>query len=600
MKKLLTTLLILTTAWTASAQEIVETDAVSEYHPEKIFAKLEAKAALWNELTAEQVEGSGLADIVVQLDEQDKALLDCPDCFSAEPGPSLAGIHLPVDIAVRFDETRSFGLVKGDAPRIGHQASKADGGFVWTTSVRAEEASGLRIKFTNVELPDGAALYIYSDAGEAHGPYTGRGPHDSGEFWSHSVLGQDVWVQLHVDGEANLAKVAFDIARVSYLGNAVANEHLIHWDDPAKADCSANSYCVENAECWSSLDSILNSARRAVAKISFENDADGLSYNCSGGLLNDSDSSDRIAWFLTANHCINSESEADSLEAKFQYQSSCGSCSGSAIDTVLGADHWASGSNGDFSLLELSELPSGWALQGWTTAKVLDDDGDQLYRISHPKGQPQAFSQHEIHDKTNDSGFGYNTDYYIYTKNVIGTTQGGSSGAPVFNANRKVVGQTKGKVGINSDSYTEGEPETCDPWRFYTQDGALSYYWKSVKAYLGSPTGTHKMHVNAVTPELISIPFPFGNITFYQALALVQIVDELGNGIPHATVKVSSSGDFTGTFQRVTDENGNMLVFVGAGALSNPPSYTVCVTSVTHDHFNTYDSGSNVETCDSN
>ncbi len=597
MKRLTTTLLILATAWTASAQELVESETASENRPEKIFAKLEAKAALWNELTAERVAGTVPGEIVVGLNEEDKQRLDCPECFHDESTQALlVGLHLPVDVAVRFGETRSIGLEKSETVEVGRTATKAEGGFVWTTSVRAEEANGLRIRFSNVDLPDGAALYIYSDAGEAHGPYSGRGPHDSGEFWSNSVLGQDAWVQLHVDGDRALAKMAFDITEVSYLGPAFQHEQLLHWNAPAKADCSGNVSCVENGECWSSLDSILNGARRAVARLVYASD-EGGSYLCSGGLLNDNDSSDRIAWFLTADHCINSESEADSLEAKFQYQSSCGSCSGSAIDTVLGADHWASSDKGDFSLLALSELPANWTLQGWTNAKVLDDDGTQIYRISHPKGKPQAFSQHEIRDKRNDSGFPYNTEYYIYSKNVIGTIEGGSSGSPVFRSDKKVVGQLYGVVEIGA-TQIEANPEIlCDPTQFHTRDGALSYYWKSVRPYLHSPTGTYRMHVADVAPDLISIPF--GGFTLYHGLVKVQIVDELGNGIPRALVNVALSGQLAGGVLGVTDADGYATMLTPPVVLSGSLSYSACVTGVTHDHFNTYDSGSNVETCDS-
>ena len=41
----------------------------------------------------------------------------------------------------------------------------------------------------------GFELWLYSMDGVVRGPYTGRGPGDRGDFWSHTVAGPDAVLQ---------------------------------------------------------------------------------------------------------------------------------------------------------------------------------------------------------------------------------------------------------------------------------------------------------------------------------------------------------------------------------------------------------------------
>ena len=47
-------------------------------------------------------------------------------------------------------------------------------------------------------------------------------------------------------------------------------------------------------------------------------------YICSGGLIEDSDGSSAVPYFLTANHCLSRGREAKSLETYFNFTESCG------------------------------------------------------------------------------------------------------------------------------------------------------------------------------------------------------------------------------------------------------------------------------------
>ena len=564
-------ILLPATAWT---QMVEEMDAEVHDRALDILDDKAQKEALWEDLQRLRVPGAEKGAIVVSMDPLEKALLDAEPSKSASPEQVFkVGQHLPVDLSIDLLDEMAPLADKSAALGVGRAQLSAEGRVVWTTSLQVEGAAALRVHFTDVELPQGSALYLYNDAGQAHGPYTGKGPHGSGAFWSHTIFGEYAWVQLHSTTTDAALGASFRIQDVSHLGDRFEMARRIN-ADANKADCANNVDCVENAECFD-WDDILRSARKGVAKISYEKD--GGSYICSGGLLNDANGAHLKPWFLTAHHCVSTEASADSLEAFFQYQSNCGSCNGSYVDSVLGADLWATGRYGDFTLLELSELPSSWTLMGWSTANAIDNEGLQLYRISHPDGSPQSFSQHEVVLHANQ--------WYIHGTPIVGTIEGGSSGSPVFREDRKVVGQLLGHTGTS---------DLCGD-SFDSLDGALSYYWKSVRPYLSSPSNTNKMHVADVVAGTKKYSFG-GLFKKFVGKATITVVDELGNIVPNARVTGTFSSGLSGTFSATTNDQGKATI-LHSQLKNNKPSFTFCVTDVTQPYFNTYDSGANDVTC---
>jgi hypothetical protein len=413
-----------------------------------------------------------------------------------------AGLERPLRIQLSSEELRDIekgmlargpealrvGLVKPTAvavdlvnPERGALKRAPDGGIVWTGVVRSDGAMALRLHFVGFALPRGTELYLYTEAGEVFGPYTGLGPSGDGDFWSHTVTGAEAILQLRQYGDGPTVKrlgSSFRIADVGHIGST----SMLKYNDPAAHPlCSFNADCVENASCYN--EQVVADAKYAVAHMQYVKRP--YIYFCSGGLLNNT-LGDQTPYFLTANHCISRDREAATLEAYFQFWTDCNSPDCPEYNQIstprtLGSSVVSTSSTSDYTLLRLSEpAPAGSAFLGWNATAIAFTSGADLYRIAHPGGAPQSYSYHTV-----DTAAGTCTSWprgaWIYSYDVVGATEGGSSGSPVLNAAGQVVGQLSGGCGTNVN-------DNCDNDSNATVDGAFANYFDDVAQYL-DPAG---------------------------------------------------------------------------------------------------------------
>ena len=347
-------------------------------------------------------------------------------------------------------------------------------GFEWAGVVRTPGAAAIRVHFTDFDLPEGAALYAYA-GGMAFGPYTGRGPNGDGDFWSNSIAGSELTLQLQagVDGTPH-----FTIAGVGHLTSEFQMAGNLKPRADARA-CSFNASCVQDAACGTNA--AVNAAKDAVAHILFASGA--YLYICSGGLIADSDTGTNIPYFLTANHCISRSSEAASMETFFFYESgSCGSCPDPGAANTSGATIVATNRTSDYTIMRLSQnAPAGAAFLGWNSTAVANSNNTPLYRISHPKGAPQSYSE-QVVDTSKVTCQSWPRGNWIYSRDTYGATEGGSSGSPVVNGAGQVVGQLSGACGYNVN-------DVCDEVANGTVDGAFAAYYSAVSSFLGPGGG---------------------------------------------------------------------------------------------------------------
>ena len=303
--------------------------------------------------------------VTVQLSQTERSRID--DTRRAAEQRYLVGVSRTIGTTVDFSAARSLGK-RTAALSLGAARGTGDGGFVWTAAVRVPGATALRLRLTGVDLAPGSALYVFNNAGQAFGPYTGRGPLATGEMHTNTVFGEELRIQLHSSAKAEraprltIAEVGvmgarFAIPRYGVKGVFDASE-IGSRTDYASNLCSNNADCIVNAACQSS--SVVSAAKDAIATMLFQSGASY--YICTGGLIADSVTTSVIPYFLTANHCISSSGEASSLETYFDYQTTCSSpnCTqpyNNAGETVGATLKYAS-STSDVSLIQLSSAPT--------------------------------------------------------------------------------------------------------------------------------------------------------------------------------------------------------------------------------------------------
>jgi len=447
--------------------------------------------ALQQRLTAGQVEKALGRPVVIQLTAADRHQIDDVSTSRAQ-GKYLVGVAKPVGTVIDFSPARS--LDKRVSPlSLGAARGTGSDGFVWTAAVQVPGATALRLHLTGVDLPRGAELYVYNRSGQAFGPYTGRGPLGDGVLHTNTVFGEQLLLQVHspVDSERaprlTLAEVGVMGARFAaprYQPEGVFDPNDLGAIAKASNLCSFNASCVVNAACQSS--SVVNSAKDAVASMLFQSGASF--YICTGGLIADTVTTSVIPFFLTAHHCISSSGEASSLETYFDYETTCSNpnCTQPYNNTgdTIGATIKASGSTSDYTLLQLASTPVSrdgvTTYLGWLSTPVANTNNLALYRISHPQGAPQSYTEGVI-DTTKGTCRTLARGNFIYSRDIVGATEGGSSGSPVLNSAGQIVGQLYGACGTNLNN-------VCDAANNGTVDGAFAVSYPNLAAFL-NPAG---------------------------------------------------------------------------------------------------------------
>jgi len=291
---------------------------------------------------------------------------------------------------------------------------------LWRLRIQSPGANHVNVGFTRMVLPPGAHLHLYSaDLQHVVRRFTTRDQSPDMVFYSPIVRGNDVVCEVYVPTQQ---KPQLQLAMVhigsGYRGFGYGTTAL---QTDGSGSCNVDVVCPDGNGWETQIDSVAHILINGT-------------WICSGAMVNNT-AQDQSNYFLTANHCIDQVLPSPSLVFYWNYQNS--SCSGggaSLSQFTTGAQLRATWSTSDFALFELNSTPPasyGVTYSGWNRGT---GNHSSATCIHHPSGDAKKIS-HEFQATS------VSTNYVTVNDWDVGTTEGGSSGSPLFDQDQRIVGQ---------------------------------------------------------------------------------------------------------------------------------------------------------------
>ncbi len=294
------------------------------------------------------------------------------------------------------------------------------GETVWVLPLSSKGALSLNLILTPYELPDGAYIYLYdNDRTVVRGAFTaGSGSHTLPIL---PVPGDLMVLECHFPG----GLIPPDAIGVSQ----VAHDFAGFFAPPDTKD----AYYGRSGECEVDLLCSSDTTHHRVAGSVVRLLVAGIEL-CTGVMVNTTGNANK-PYLLTANHCISNDKEAANTIFVFNYRSPvCGGPDISNMHSLTGSFLRATGTETDFSLVELHQFPpihfkpylAGWDISGTAPSSA--------FTLHHPEGDMMKVSLTGRAPVVNSypvPGFAASAFWRVMLWDS-GSTEPGSSGAPLF------------------------------------------------------------------------------------------------------------------------------------------------------------------------
>lgn len=446
----------------------------------------------------------------------------------------LPTIQIPVDFSVEDMKTVDAWQVSQGAPlkvskliqtdlsidNAGNWITLPGGEKIWQLRLQAKNAIALMLYYKEFYIPEGGRLFIYNaDKSHVIGAFTHANSVTS-KFATEFVAGDDIILEYEAATNGEKPRIYIDEVGYGYNHLFVSNRFK-DTEEELSGPCMVNINCEEGDE-WQNQG---KGVCRMIEKIG------NYAFLCSGSLVNNT-AKDKKPYILSAFHCTEdlehntSTSKDDYNQWLFYFHFEHSGCNNTSpiqnYKTMVGCSKVVSipiekGSDGLLLLLNRS-IPESYDVyfNGWDRTNNISLSG---VGIHHPGGDYKKISTYGNHlpssatwqnSDSNEKGT-TNAHWNIIfdeTPNGHGVTEGGSSGSPIFNQNKLIIGTLSGgnsscedPEGINLygklfyhwDKYSQADTGRMDKWLDPTGSGVtllngMSQSGKEYNTSLQKPT----------------------------------------------------------------------------------------------------------------
>jgi len=350
------------------------------------------------------------------------------------------------------------------SPEFNGGWSQSDNLKIWRAHIISPQAYSLGVLFSEFELNEGVKIFIYDESGEhIKGAFTSENNKEYGTFYVGHIPGEQLIIEMQVDqGVSDYGQM-----RIGSISHAIepvfASPNKSDLSLGTSQDCEIDINCIEGED-WQII-------KKSVCQISTP------TLLCTGVLVNNT-SYDGKPYILTAEHCVNSKFYAENSVFTFHYENSeCGIDDAEMNMSVSGSSFVSTGDSIDFTLVKLSSMPPqdyDLYYAGWDIRAI---NHNSSVTIHHPDADAMKISYDfdPMISATSTPWPEYITEsYYKINEWDIGTTEGGSSGSPLFNSGKKLIGVLTGGSASCGDSI--GYDEINDRTIFLLDGNVDDYY----------------------------------------------------------------------------------------------------------------------------
>ncbi len=362
---------------------------------------------------------------VIDYNKIDKRVFDEPNIAALKIEDSLTDNSGTAPWRFGFNNNTNINISNS-----GTWINLPNGDRIWQLVVVCKNALTINLTFSQTFIPTGNELYVYNPSKDfILGKFTASHLYN-GELGTELVPGEMTIVEYFVPKGSFIGNV--NICSVTH-GYRTPNEFLLRAFGDSGA-CNVNVNCPEGTA-WTQQ-------RNSVVML-----VSGSNGFCTGALINNT-LNDGKPYVLTANHCY---SNPATWIFRFQWEStSCINPSTSpTFQSLSGAVLRAQGTPSDFCLVEITgglvngTVPAAYTpyFSGWDNTETISPSA---VCIHHPSGDIKKIAiENNALISTSFGGSPSNSHWGVLSWD-LGVTEPGSSGSPLFNQNRRIIGQLHG------------------------------------------------------------------------------------------------------------------------------------------------------------